>query len=85
MQALAFIDDRINNLLHKFPFSLPYGGYIVRVPGGWNNRGAYGVFWSEGADSDAVAHDLGFYDVYVWPEDGSYKTSGFPVRCVAKI
>ena len=77
-------DDRINNLLHKFPFSLPYEGYIDRTTGGWGSRGTYGFFWSEGASSDAYARYLSFSGVDVWPENGYYKTYGFPVRCVAK-
>ena len=76
-------DNRINNLLHQFPFSLPYGGYINRTTGDWYNRGTNGVFWSEGANSATNARYLYFGGVGVWPEDNHYKTNGFPVRCVA--
>ena len=78
-------DDRINNLLHKFPFSLPYGGFIVRTAGGWVNRGTSGLFWSEGAYSATNARLLSFDGVDVWPENNTYKANGFPVRCVTKI
>ena len=80
---LAQTDNRINNLLHQFPFSLPYGGSVYRTTGGWDARSAYGAFWSEGAASGSNARYLSFYGAYVWPENGSYKTNGFPVRCIA--
>ena len=80
----AQTDDRINNLLHKFPFSLPYGGYVDRTTGGWNDRSTSGAFWSEGANSGSGARDLYFSGVNVWPGNNYYKTAGFPVRCVAK-
>ena len=85
MQALAFTDNRINNLLHQFPFSLPYGGYVNRTTGGWGSRSTVGRFWSEGAYSGSVARSLNFYGAYVSPENNyyGYKTNGFPVRCVA--
>ena len=80
----AQTDNRINNLLHQFPFSLPYGGNVSRTTGDWNNRSTSGFFWSEGAGSAASARDLNFNGVDVWPELSNYKTIGFPVRCVAK-
>ena len=79
----AQTDNRINNLLHKFPFSLPYGGDVHRTTGGWSVRSTGGYFWSEGANSGSYARYLDFGGVYVWPEGDNYKTFGFPVRCVA--
>ena len=76
-------DNRINNLLHQFPFSLPYGGYVNRTTGGWGNRSTHGYFWSEGANSGSLARYLDFYGATVRPEDNYYKTYGYPVRCVA--
>ena len=77
-------DNRINNLLHQFPFSLPYGGNVGRTTGGWRDRSTYGYFWSEGANSGSGARGLNFGDAYVYPEYNYYKTSGFPIRCVNK-
>ena len=79
----AQTDDRINNLLHKFPFSLPYGGYVFRTTGGWDYRSTRGYFWSEGASSGSSARYLGFNGAAVYPEYDVYKTYGLPVRCVA--
>ena len=79
----AQTDDRINNLLHKFPFSLPYGGNVYRTPGGWADRSTYGGFWSEGAYSGSSVRGLSFVGASVSPENYYYKTLGFPVRCVA--
>ena len=81
---LAQTDNRINNLLHQFPFSLPYGGGVSRPTGGWYGRSTNGYFWSEGAYSGSNARYLAFGGAYVNPEDDHYKTTGFPVRCVAK-
>ena len=79
----AQTDNRINNLLHKFPFSLPYGGFVTRSTGGWSYRSMYGLFWSEGASSGSYARDLYFDGVNVWPEYNTSKTNGFSLRCVA--
>ena len=76
-------DNRINNLLHQFPFSLPYGGNVARTSGGWSSRSTGGYFWSEGANSGSFARRLAFYGAGVGPESNDYKTYGFPVRCVA--
>ena len=80
----AQTDNRINNLLHQFPFSLPYGGNVYRITGDWNYRSTRGYFWSEGANSGSGAQYLDFDGAYVSPEVSNYKTYGFPVRCVAK-
>ncbi|MBR3263784.1 hypothetical protein IKF94_00915 [Candidatus Saccharibacteria bacterium] len=72
-----------NNLLHLFPFSLPYGGRVYRTTGAFANRGSYGNFWTSGADSGVNARALYFYDASVWSEGSPYKTYGFSVRCLA--
>ncbi|MBR3264192.1 hypothetical protein IKF94_03120 [Candidatus Saccharibacteria bacterium] len=74
-----------NNLLHLFPFSLPYGGYVYRATGTFVRRSSGGYFWASGAYSGVFARSLSFTGADVWPENGSYKTSGFSVRCLAKI
>ena len=78
----AQTDNRINNLLHKFPFSLPYGGDVYRATGRWDGRSTGGNFWSTGAVSGSSARYLNFGGVSVLPGDSYYKTYGFTVRCV---
>ena len=72
----------VNNLLHLFPFSLPYGGYVGRSTGAFNSRGLAGDFWTSGADSGVYARSLNFYGAGVWPEYDFYRTYGFSARCI---
>ena len=74
----------VNNLLHLFPFSLPYGGGVNRTTGAFLSRGSDGYFWTSGAGSGVDARGLYFYGAAVWPESGHYKTYGFSVRCLAQ-
>ena len=55
-----------------------------RTTGAFGNRGSGGYFWVSGANSGVNARDLNFNGAYVLPEDGSYKTGGFSVRCLAQ-
>ena len=80
----AQTDNRINNILHKFPFSLPYSGSVARESGANVNQDTHGYFWSAGTNSATTARYLLFYGVSVWPEYNAYKTDGFTVRCVAQ-
>ena len=73
-----------NNTLHGFPLSLPYSGYVGRTVGSTVDRGAYGYFWSAGANSATTSRALAFRGSYVGPEGDGYKTYGFSVRCFAK-
>ncbi|MBR3264302.1 hypothetical protein IKF94_03715 [Candidatus Saccharibacteria bacterium] len=73
----------VNNLLHLFPFSLPYGGHVYPTTGAFYNRGSSGYFWSSGANSGVNARYLLFYGALVWPESYYYKTNGFSVRFAA--
>ena len=75
---------RPNNLLHLFPFSLPYGGFVYRTAGVFGGRGSNGLFWTSGAYSGVFARSLNFSGASVWPERSDYKTNGFSVRCLAK-
>ena len=72
----------VNNLLHLFPFSLPYGGNVNRTTGAFGSRGSGGNFGSSGAYSGVIARGLDFYGASVWPENHYYKTYGFSVRCL---
>ena len=73
---------RVNDILHKFPFSLPYSGYVNRVDGKVDNQGTNGYFWSAGSDSSTYARYLNYRGNYTYPEGSYYKTDGFSVRCV---
>ncbi|MBR3264189.1 hypothetical protein IKF94_03105 [Candidatus Saccharibacteria bacterium] len=73
-----------SNLLHLFPFSLPYGGFVTRTTGAFGSRGSYGYFWASGANSGVNARYLVFVGAGVWPEYNNYKTLGFSVRCLAQ-
>ena len=75
---------QIYNLLHLFPFSLPYGGHVYRASGAFGTRGSGGFFWASGANSGVRARSLNFSVAYVSPERNSYKTGGFSVRCIVK-
>ena len=74
----------VNNLLHLFPFSLPYGGYVRRTSGAFGSRGSYGHFSIPGAYSGVSARNLAFGGASVKPEDSRYRTDGFSVRCLAQ-
>ena len=73
---------RVNDILHKFPFSLPYSGYVNRVDGKVDNQGTNGYFWSAGSDSSTYARYLNYRGNYTYPEGSYYKTDGYSVRCV---
>ena len=73
---------RANDILHKFPFSLPYSGNVNRGDGKVDNQGMYGDFWSAGSDSATSARYLYYYGNYTYPENSNYKTLGLSVRCV---
>ena len=72
--------NRANDILHKFPFSLPYTGYVDRGDGKVYNQGTIGYFWSAGSDSATLARPLYYLGNYTLPEDSNYKTHGFSVR-----
>ena len=76
---------RANDILHKFPFSLPYSGRVIRGDGKVYYQGTYGNFWSAGSDSATAAWHLVLYGNYTYPEASAYKTNGFSVRCVVKV
>ncbi|MBO7720168.1 hypothetical protein J6S35_00820, partial [Candidatus Saccharibacteria bacterium] len=78
---------RANDILHQFPFSLPYSGNVYSSDGKVINQGTAGYFWSAGSvsvGSDTYARYLRYFDIYTLPEFSSPKTSGFSVRCVAQ-
>jgi len=77
-------NKHVNNILHKFPFTLTYGGYVYQSSGSTVSQGSGGDLWSIGANSSAGARHLFFGGNYVYPEGDSYKSNGFPVRCVSK-
>ena len=72
---------RVNDILHKFPFSLPYSGSVNRTDGKVYDQGTGGRFWSAGSVSAASARNLDVYGNYTYPEGSNYKTRGFSVRC----
>ncbi|MBQ9403062.1 hypothetical protein IJU22_00610 [Candidatus Saccharibacteria bacterium] len=76
---------RANDILHKFPFSLPYSGDVGRTDGKVYSQGTGGYFWSAGSDSATSARYLSYDGNYTNPEYSYYKTYGFSVRCVVTI
>ena len=75
---------RVNDILHQFPFSLPYSGFVYRESGATVLQGTNGRWWSAGSNSSTGARDLYIYGNYTYPESDGYKTLGFSVRCVAQ-
>ena len=73
---------RVNDILHQFPFSLPYSGYVSREAGATVNQGTYGFWWSQGSDSTVQARALGLDNNYTAPENINAKTLGLSVRYV---
>ena len=71
---------RVNDILHKFPFSLPYSGYVNRVDGKVDNQGTNGYFWSAGSDSSTYARYLYVNGNDTDPVHDYYKTNGLSVR-----
>ncbi|MBQ9403059.1 hypothetical protein IJU22_00595 [Candidatus Saccharibacteria bacterium] len=71
---------RVNDILHQFPFSLPYSGYVGGTDGKVYRQGAYGHFWSAGSDSATDARYLLVRGNYTGPADSYYKTYGFSVH-----
>lgn len=65
-----------------FPNNFVYSGYWGGSSAG--NRGIYGGYWSSSANGSNVAYYLLFYSTGVNPgTDGSSKSNGSSVRCVA--
>ncbi|MBQ9403058.1 hypothetical protein IJU22_00590 [Candidatus Saccharibacteria bacterium] len=54
-----------------------------RASGATVDQGTYGYWWSQGATSNTNARLLFITGNYTDPENGTYKTTGLPVRCVA--
>ena len=75
---------RANDILHKFPFSLPYSGLVYRESGATVYQGTYGYWWSAGSNSSTHARHLYISGSYTYPEVDNYKTYGWSVRCVAQ-
>ena len=73
---------RVNDILHQFPFSLPYSGFVNGASGATVDQGTSGGWWSAGSDSSTYARSLNIYGNYTYPEYLYYKTRGFSVRCV---
>jgi len=70
------VTSKINGNVVFFPAS-GYGGGTT-----WNNRGAYGDYWSSSWSSARFARGLGFYSDGVNPQGTSYRYYGFAVRPV---
>ncbi|MBO7720204.1 hypothetical protein J6S35_01010 [Candidatus Saccharibacteria bacterium] len=75
---------RANDILHQFPFSLPYPGVVRPYVGTVYYQGTYGYFWSADSDSATYAWYLSYDSDYTEPERSSYKIGGMSVRCVAQ-
>ena len=71
---------RVNDILHQFPFSLPYSGHVNRTDGKVYTQGTDGYFWSAGSDSATLARYLTIYGNSTHPAASNYKTYGFSVR-----
>ena len=52
---------RVNDILHKFPFSLPYTGDVDRESGVTVYQGTGGHWWSVGSTSSTYARYLRIY------------------------
>ncbi len=76
--------NRANDILHKFPFSLPYSGGVDRGSGTITTQGVRGRFWSTESSSDINARYLIIFDNHIYPYNGDAKTYGFSVRCAIK-
>ena len=77
-------DTHVNNILHKFPFTLGYGGF-TNVSGDVGGQGSYNYLWLNYTTSAIYARYFNFYSSRVWPINGDLqKSNGFSVRCVAK-
>ena len=71
--------------LHSFPFSLPYSGYVYSYNGITTGRGDRGLFWNASAVSNTLSIVLDFFGTTTaYASNGAHKTSGHPVRCLAK-
>ena len=71
---------RVNDILHQFPFSLPYSGTVYRVSGTTVTQGTNGYWWSQGANSNTNARYLDIRGNYTHPENNYYNTNGFSVH-----
>ncbi len=71
---------RVNDILHQFPFSLPYSGAVYRDSGATVTQGTDGNWWSQGANSGTNARYLNIAGNYTNPENNYYKTYGLSVR-----
>ena len=79
---------RANDILHQFPFSLPYTGYVNRPTG---KAGPFdgGNFWTNAAEGAISAYALSYWSTKVYPARSSaspetdlLKTYGFTVRYI---
>ena len=77
-------DSRISDLLHKFPFSMPYAGGVARASGANTGRGTNGYFWSPRAGSAPFVGRLRFYNSYVDMTQNAKTASGLSIRCLTK-
>ena len=71
---------RVNDILHQFPFSLPYSGDVYRADGKVGRQSTRGYFWSAGSDSATNARLLYYNGNYTYPDGSGYKTYGYSVR-----
>ncbi|MBR3180982.1 hypothetical protein IKF63_02800 [Candidatus Saccharibacteria bacterium] len=60
-------------------------GYYGWLGGGLFNRGTYGHFWSSMPVNYTNSRYLYFYSTFVGPKNNTYKSYGFPLRCVARF
>jgi uncharacterized protein (TIGR02145 family) len=75
-----------NNILHDFPFSLPYSGDVWWEMGTIEAQGGASAFWTAGAKTQTKSQTLAFGGgTNVWNSyNGDIRLNGFSVRCVAK-
>ena len=59
---------------------LPFAGFRNRWDSDVNSRG-YGYYWSSTSYNENYAYNLYFSSSDIYPQDNSYRSSAFSVRC----
>ena len=84
LQILCTISSRA---LRSLPLSVMMSGYYDWHNGNsdWGAKNGRGVFWVSTSDSYTNSRVLYFYSIIADPKRGNHKSSGFTIRCVARL